>query len=134
VAAAWSAAELLRETEQARLRALVDADIDAAGPLHADDYQLITPRGVALSRDEYLGLVGSGELRYRIFEPATPIAVRHHGDTALLRYQARIMVGPAAEPDAALATVTCWHTDSYERRDGRWQAVWSQAIAISSDR
>jgi hypothetical protein len=126
------AARLLRETEQARLRALVNADMDAAGPLHADDYQLITPRGVALSRDEYLGLVETGELRYRTFEPATPIAVRHHGDAALLRYQARIIVGPAAEPDAGLALITCWHTDSYERRDGRWQAVWSQATAITA--
>jgi hypothetical protein len=57
------AARLLRETEQARLRALVGADLEAAGPLHAADYQLITPRGVALSRDEYVGLVAAGELR-----------------------------------------------------------------------
>jgi hypothetical protein len=24
----------------------------------------------------------------------------------------------------------CWHTDSYEQRDGRWQVVWSQATEI----
>jgi len=125
------AARLLRGTERARLRALVDADMAVAGPLHAADYQLITPRGAALSRDEYLGLVETGELRYRIFEPVTPIGIRGGGGFALLRYQARIMVGPAAEPDAALVPFTCWHTDSYERRDGRWQAVWSQATAIT---
>ncbi len=27
--------------------------------------------------------------------------------------------------------MTCWHTDSYELRDGRRQAVWSQATTIS---
>ena len=24
-----------------------------------------------------------------------------------------------------------WHTDGYERRDGRWQVVWSQATRIT---
>ena len=24
---------------------------------------------------------------------------------------------------------TIWHTDLYEKRDGQWQIVWSQAIA-----
>lgn len=28
-------------------------------------------------------------------------------------------------------SLTCWHTDCYEWRNGRWQAVWSQATAIS---
>lgn len=32
----------IRESERSRLRALVAADITAAAPLHADDFQLIT--------------------------------------------------------------------------------------------
>jgi hypothetical protein len=70
------AAESLPDTERRRLRALVSADMAAAGPLHAADYQLITPSGAALTKDEYLGAVASGELGYRTFEPVSEIAVR----------------------------------------------------------
>ena len=119
-------AELMRETERRRLRALVEADMAAAEPLHAADYQLITPAGHALSKADYLGSIAAGELRYEVFEPASPIAVRGAGPVALLRYQARITVAE----DAAAMSITCWHTDFYELRDDRWQAVWSQATAI----
>ncbi|MBB2673827.1 UNVERIFIED_ORG: hypothetical protein GGE44_003396 [Rhizobium esperanzae] len=42
-----TAADHIREIERTRLRALVAADMSAARPLHADDFQLITPIGVA---------------------------------------------------------------------------------------
>jgi uncharacterized protein DUF4440 len=50
-------ADRVRATERDRLRALVDADIAAARQLHADDFQLITPSGDSLSKDDYLGQV-----------------------------------------------------------------------------
>ena len=28
-------------------------------------------------------------------------------------------------------TMAHWHTDLYERRDGRWQVVWSHATGIT---
>ena len=122
-------AEHLRTTERARLRALVEANVDVAHPLHADDFQLITPSGVALSKEEYLGYIASGHFDYRVWEPDA-IAVRVQGKMALLRYQARLDIivggytGPLEPPGRY------WHTDSYEQRDGRWQVVWSQATAI----
>ena len=36
-------AAALRDIERRRLRALLQADMDTAAALHADDYQLITP-------------------------------------------------------------------------------------------
>jgi hypothetical protein len=121
------APESLPDTERRRLRALVSADMATAAPLHAEDYQLITPYGVAMTKDEYLGAVASGELGYRTFEPASEIAVLAGADLAVLRYQARISFddGPG---------FVCWHTDCYRLRDETWQAVWSQATAIVSDR
>ena len=116
----------IRETERARLRALVEADMAAAKPLHAEDFQLITPIGLALSRDEYLGAIASGRIKYLSWEPGD-IAVRLDGRTAVIRYRARLEVVfnghhvPSAE---------YWHTDTYEHRD-RWLVVWSQATAIS---
>ncbi len=118
--------EHLRTTERARLRALVEANVDVARPLHANDFQLITPSGVALSKEEYLGHIASGHFDYRVWEPAA-IAVRVQGKMALLRYQAHldIVVGGHTGPPGRY-----WHTDSYEQRDGRWQVVWSQATEI----
>src|ERR1017187_5157635 len=85
-------AAALRDIERRRLRALVQADMDTAAALHADDYQLITPRGYAMSKQEYLDRIASGRLRYRVFEPVSDIAVRGSGEVALLRYQVRISV------------------------------------------
>lgn len=121
-------AAAMRDTERNRLRSLVAADMDTADALHAADYELITPRGYAMSKHDYLGRIASGRLRYLVFEPVSGIAVRGSGEVALLRYQARISVTEDGGDDAAV--MTCWHTDCYERRDARWQAVWSQATVI----
>ncbi len=120
------AAQMLPELERRRLRALADGDVDAAAPLHADDYQLITPNGSELTRDDYLGDIASGRLRYTAFEPVSPIRVLGNGPVAVLRYQARISFdgGPG---------FACWHTDCYRQQNGRWQAVWSQATRIGAD-
>jgi hypothetical protein len=119
--------ERLRETERRRLKALVAADIEAARPMHAEDFQLITPNGLALSREEYLGAVGSGHIDYVSWEPEE-IAVRVHVQSAVIRYRARLEVifGGHRVPPGAY-----WHTDTYEFREGRWVVVWSQATAIS---
>ncbi len=59
-------ADHLRRIETARITALVNADMDVAERLHAADYQLITPRGVALSKTEYLLAVATRELHYLV--------------------------------------------------------------------
>jgi hypothetical protein len=54
----------IAEVERSRLRALVDGDIDLARTFHHPEFQLVTPRGVALSLDEYLAEIASGSIRY----------------------------------------------------------------------
>ena len=116
---------LLTDLERRRLRALATADIVAAAPLHAADYWLITPNGSEMTRDDYLGAIESGQLRYHKFEPVSEMAVLGDADVVVLRYQARISFddGPG---------ITCWHTDCYRLRDGTWQVVWSQATTITA--
>jgi hypothetical protein len=116
----------IRQAERARLRALVSADIAAAEPLHASDFQLISPIGMALSRDQYLGAVGSGQIKYLTWEPEE-IAVCLNGSSAVIRYRAQLAVVFGGHP---VPLSGYWHTDSYEYRDERWVAVWSQATAI----
>ena len=121
-------AELLRATERERLRALVAADLATADRLHADDFQLINPGGGVLSKQQYLGGIASGALNYRVFEPDSAMAVRLYGEAALIRYRSRLHM---SRDGAEGALRQYWHTDAYERRDGRWQVVWSQATAIA---
>jgi hypothetical protein len=118
--------ELLKATERRRLRALVDADIGTADLLHAHDYQLIPPGGAPLSKAAYLRGIEDGTIRYRRFEPDGEVKVRLWGSAAALRYEVNIEV----VADGTAYRDRCWHTDIYERRDGRWVAVWSQATRI----
>jgi hypothetical protein len=108
----------LEQIERRRVALLVAGELDAAAELHADDFQLITPRGIALSKADYLGAIRTGDITYLRWQPG-PIEVRGYGDAALLRYQ--------AEMEMPGSTARLWHTDLYELRDGRWQVVWSQA-------
>jgi hypothetical protein len=119
-----SAARLLPSIERLRLRALAEADTETAAPLHAEDYWLITPSGSEMTKDDYLGAIASGQLRYQVFEPVSEMAVLGDAVVAVLRYRARISFDD--EPG-----LTCWHTDCYRLRDGVWQVVWSQATAIT---
>ena len=118
----------IRAIEHQRLRALVTGDLAAADLLHADDFQLITPSGRKLSKQDYLGGIASGHLDYRLWEIDSEIDVRLYGDVALIRYRSQLHMSlDGGEGEQR----PFWHTDAYERRDGRWQVVWSQATEIS---
>jgi Domain of unknown function (DUF4440) len=120
-----SVATLLPAIERRRLQALVSGDTATAGPLHADDYWLVTPNGSEMTKDDYLGAIASGSLRYQAFEAVSEMALLGDAEVAVLRYKARISFddGPG---------FTCWHTDCYRLRGGVWQVVWSQATAIAA--
>ena len=127
-------AEQLRETERRRLRALVDGDIPVADPLHAVEYQLISPLGTALDKEEYLGGIASGRINYHVFEPASDIAVIMGSDIACVRYRARIEITVGAiRSDITVGTDrgVFWHTDIYRDAGDGWQALWSQATRIN---
>ncbi len=113
--------DYFRSLETERTRALVAQDLETAERLHADNYQLITPAGTTFDRADYLAAIAAGPF-YSKWELG-PMEVRLSPAIAIVRYVARLEF-PSGK------SVTCWHTDSYELRDGRWQAVWSQATAI----
>lgn len=119
-------ADFLRETERARLRALVAGDVDQAREFHAPDFQLITPIGAALSNEAYMSAIASGQLKYLIWEPGD-IAVRLYAGTAVVRYRAQLEIVFSGHK---IPRRDYWHTDTYENHDGRWKVVWSHATAI----
>ena len=120
---AQTEADELRSVERERTRALVDGDMDVAQRLHADDYQLINPMGGVLSKQEYLGLVASGDIDYLEWEPET-IEVKLFGTAAIIRYRTPLRIVVKAAPNAPSGRF--WFTDLYEKRNGQWQIVWSQ--------
>ena len=125
--AAVSTADDFRSLERARLRALVEREMDLARALHSPDFHLVNPRGITRSREAYLGAVEAGVLTYLKWE-AADMMVRQFADVVLLRYQAQLEM---PSEDGTFASFFCWHTDSYELHDGLWQVVWSQATRIA---
>ena len=113
-------------TERRRLRALVDADMELARTLHAEDFQLINPLGEVLNRAEYLDAVGTGRWDYTLWEPEE-ISVRLCGNAAVLRYRSMLQITVNGQQQPAQQH---WHTDLYEKRGGQWQVVWSQATRV----
>lgn len=116
-------ADTIRSIERTRVDALVEGDIETAGPLHADDFELITPLGDCLTKEQYLGAIGSGIVDYLVWDPET-IEVRLYGSAAVVRYQAQSEVITQGQ---TISLRRYWYTDLYEQREGRWQVVWSQA-------
>ena len=119
--------ERLRQTEQKRLRALVDGDVVVAGSLIADDFEGINPIGEILTRDVLLGAVGSGAIDFLSDEVTSPIRVRRNGNSAVLRYRHTIDIQVAG---IGHLTHPAWTTALYERRRGSWRIVWEQTSAI----
>jgi Domain of unknown function (DUF4440) len=77
--------ETIRATERERTRALVSGEVEVARQFHADDYELITPLGVVLAKEQYLGAVAAGDLQYLAWDIESPIKVRMYGEVALIR-------------------------------------------------
>ena len=117
----------LAAVERLRLKALVDADISTAAAVHADDFQLVTPSGDTYTKMEYLALIETGEVSYIVWDPLD-IDGRVTGDAGCLRYHSLLNL---AVGGTEVGLGRFWHTDYYERRNGRWQVVFSQATAMS---
>ena len=118
--------DTLRTLEARRIQAILTRDMPLLWQFHSPDYQLITPSGRTFSRERYLGDIESNTLRYLRWE-AGDMAVRGSTPMAIIRYQVTLELDSS---NGTGAPFLCWHTDSYELRDGVWQAVWSQATAV----
>ena len=119
----------LRSIARQRIAAFVAKDMDTLRRLHADGFETVNPGGQALSKPEYLNGLGAGFIEYRNWEPDSDISVSIYGDGAVLHYRSYVEMAVQGE---AQPRQRFWQTDVYEKRDGRWQAVWSQSTRIST--
>jgi hypothetical protein len=121
-----SSAEDFRSLERTRLRSLVERDMELANTLHSLEFHLITPGGIARSRESYLAAVEAGAIRYLKWQ-AGEIMVRQSTNVVLLRYRAELEM---PSQSGGTSSFSCWHTDSYELHNGLWQVVLSQATRV----
>ena len=121
--------EAVQAIARERVAALLRADLNVAGRVHADDFQLITPLGAVFSRDEYLGAVAAGVIKYVSMELESQVDTRVYGDVVLIRYRTAIEVDVQGR---RFPRASYWFTDAYEKRDERWQIVWSQGTGTTS--
>lgn len=117
----------IRTIERSRLAALVAGNADAADAFHAEDFQLINPYGQTSTKAGYIGAIRTGRLDYVRWDPGE-IMVRRYANAAVIRYQSMLEVTVNGEHAPARAH---WHFDLYERRNGRWVVVWSQATFVN---
>jgi hypothetical protein len=115
--AAQSTAAVVRNVERQRLHALLTHDLDTAEKLHAADFELINPLGETASKEQYID--SGAAFGYTMWKPISTIRVRVHGDSAVIRYESELELHGSRGH--------YWHTELYEKRDGVWKIVWSQA-------
>ena len=120
-------AEMIRTIERQRLRVWVDKNMEVARRLHAEDFELVNPGGMTLSKDRYLDAVATGELGYLVCEVDSPMRVRVHTDAAVIRYCSKIQV---TFRNQQFPLHGFCHTDFYVKNANQRQAVWSHATAI----
>jgi len=119
--------EFFRDLEKRRLKSLVDADIETAKKLHSDDFMLINPFGIVLTKEDYLGSIENGFLDYLFWEADDAIQVKLSENMATVRYssQLEVIAGGKHYPKSRF-----WHTDVYIRDVGEWKVVYSHATEI----
>jgi ketosteroid isomerase-like protein len=121
----------VRALAEAEQRALVSADAQLLNLILASDYVQITPNGDSWSRDDLVGTIVSGELKFETLEisarqPDKAMDVQVDCQTAIVRYRSKI----EATFGSTRYRHEARHTNVYAKRDGRWLAVSAQLTAV----
>lgn len=119
----------IRHIQRERAGTFLAVNIETARRIYADDFQLTTPLGAVFSKNDYLGAVEVGVLRYSVLEFDSPLQVRVYAYVALVRHRTQIELAVQRQRYPRLAY---WFADAYEKRDSQWPIVWSQGTGIAA--
>lgn len=125
-----TAAEVEREVlaaDSARVKALVENDVEALEQILAGDLTYVHSNGMLDTRESYIGALRSGRTRYLTMD-MSDVAVRSLGDAALInaKFDARVQVGDREVNPVARVLI------AYAKRDGRWQMVAWESTSIAN--
>jgi uncharacterized protein (TIGR02246 family) len=113
-------------TDDARIKARADSDARTMSRIYADDYTLVTAEGALRTKQDQVGEMRTGQLRFR---PAEVLerSVRIYANTAIVLSHERATIirnGQDIGGDFRANRVYVW-------RDGRWQLVLTQVTRIA---
>lgn len=108
--------------------AMVANDADLIGSFMADDWVIVSERGIS-TREDFLGFVASGALTHSVFEMASDARVRVYGDTAVMT----IRVVNTAHFGGQQFDADEWATDVFVKRSGKWLCVHSHITAVDKN-
>jgi ketosteroid isomerase-like protein len=109
------------QAENARVQAVLKADLAALDPMLASDLTYCHASGVVDEKKQLLDKIKSGELKYEAFQHRDQ-AVRVYGNTAVLTGVTALRLGAPAQGGTALDAVMRF-TAVYVKQNGRWQLV-----------
>jgi ketosteroid isomerase-like protein len=109
-------------------KAMVDNDTERIGSFMADDWVIVSDRGISTKQD-FLSYVESGALTHSAFEMASDARVKLYGDTAVMT----IRVVNTAHFGGQQFDADEWATDVFVKRDGRWLCVHSHITAVDKN-
>lgn len=108
--------------------ALVEAGLGALDRVLADDFLLIdVMSGAEITKTSLLAVLGSGQLRFEVIEPAEQ-RVRRYQATAVVTGRTRMSGWFGGTPFAALSR----YTHVYVEQQGRWRMLSAQGTPIAS--
>lgn len=107
---------------------MVANDADRIGSFMADDWVIVSERGIA-TKEDFLSFVRSGQLTHSMFEMSGAARIKEYGDTAVL--SARIV--NTAHFGGHQFDADEWTTDVFVCREGRWLCVLSHITPALKD-
>lgn len=111
--------QTLKAVSAAWEHAMVSNDAEVIGRFMADDWVIVSERGVTRKQD-FLAVVASGELTHETFKGEI-ISVRQYGEAAVLTGRVRNKGHYKGQPFSSDE----WTTDVFIKRNGTWLCVHS---------
>ncbi len=108
-------------------QALASNDAEAIGRFMADDWVIVSERGVT-SKERFLAVVASGDLTHETFKGEI-LSVRQYGDAAVLTGRVRNNGHYKGQPFSADE----WTTDVFVKRNGTWLCVHSHITTVKEN-
>jgi uncharacterized protein (TIGR02246 family) len=118
--------QTLKAVSAAWEQAMVSNDAEAIGRFMADDWVIVSERGVT-TKEKFLAVVASGDLTHETFKGEI-ISVRQYGEAAVVTGRVKNNGHYKGQP----FTSDEWTTDVFVKRNGKWLCVHSHITTASS--
>lgn len=113
--------QAIRQTVNELITALNKNDLDTAGRIYSDDYQIVLADGSTTTKAERLGALKSGDLKYEALV-VDNLKIRQYGDSAVANYRVTgKTITRAGEQDVNSQAMVM-----LVKNGGRWQVASSQ--------